>query len=71
MRKRTYQPDRVQLAAFEIARPEQGALFGSDVGRDDDQDAPRCVTCGTQLEAGDQCSKCRDLGAEALTLETE
>jgi hypothetical protein len=41
MRKRTYRPDRVQLAAFGIARPEQGALFGADVGRDDQDDDDR------------------------------
>jgi hypothetical protein len=70
MRKRTYRPDRVQLAAFGIARPEQGQLLDPDAVTPTG-DVPRCVTCGAELEAGDQCSRCRDIGAEALTLETE
>jgi hypothetical protein len=70
MKNRTYRPDRVQLAAFGIARPEQGQLLDPDA-QPSTGDGPRCVTCSAELEAGDQCQRCRDLGAEALTLETE
>jgi hypothetical protein len=70
LKKRTYQAERVQLAAFGIARPEQGQLLDPDAEAPT-SDKPRCVTCGAELEAGDQCSRCRDIGAEALTLETE
>jgi hypothetical protein len=60
MKKRTYQADRVQLTAFGIARPEQGALFGADVGRDDHDD-----------DRGDWRDDYAKLGLEPLTLETD